>query len=424
MLLRYGRTKMIMSLKNSTRALSALLLMLATSVFAGPFSQYALNPFSLTGGAPPSVSLTEMEPSAVVIFAPTEAGFAALDSFMKWVGEAPQSVQCLKFGLVVLGPDDQPEIVTEALIQRKVMLPMFWTTKEKSGDLLANGVHGRVVVVSGGNAEGTTFEGLTDAVTKAISTPVQPKAAATPTTALLAETSATTSTSAVNPTTSATKQTGLYVNKRFTMSVTFPKGIGWRESRNGDGAIGQSLDQPNSKLVWRIWGAPNTTDKNGDPGQMTALEYVRRLITVTASRVGTQPKFEKRFEVHEGLSVGRDYSYSITPENSAKVLGRVQAFESGNLIKAVSVEGPAEEFQAQSDAINSFFESFSTQAQLPDDLTRVSSSTDQTTSAYNAENANNNEQPLLYPPNSGPYQQQQRFMPPVNHFPQETIPLY
>lgn len=343
-------------------------------VFAGPFANIGLKPFSLTGGAPPDTGLTEMEPSTAVIFSPTPAGFDAASNFVKWASAAGAGVACPKFGIAVLGTEDQPDVVSEALVQRQIAMPVFYTTKDKAGYFLPPNVHGRVVVVSGGIVNGTSFDALTTAASQAIalsSSSLPGKLLATPaptvqpgTKEILpgvsqAPTTPPTTTgmaSVSSPT--VTMRTGIYTNMQFGMRAAFPSDISWRESRRGDGAVSS---QDSTKLVWRVWCSPNNVNKDGQPGRMSALEYVRRLITLTASRLGTQPSFDKRFEVNEGNAVGRDYTYTITPKNGTKVSGRVQAFEAGDYIKAASVEGPSDEFFKRSKEIETFFESFTTQ---------------------------------------------------------------
>ena len=400
--------------------LASAVILISTVAIAGPYTSAGLTPFSLTGGAPPSTTLAEMEPSVTVIFAPTDAGFAALDSFLAWASTSANTVSCPKFAIAILKPDDLPDVVTEALVQRKCSLPVYWTTQSQGGALLPQGIHGRVVINSNGTAQGTTFDKLTEEVTKVTAAAAQstgvvepkitsgetpllyPPGGAVVSTGVQVKAVATTGTTVnqVGTTSTVLRQTGAYLNRRYGMKTVFPPNIGWRESRNGDGAIGQALSDPNSKLVWRVWGAPNNMDKTGEPGgQMTALEYVRRLITLTASRLGTQPSFEKRFEVREGDAVGRDYTYTIKPTEGTKVRGRVQAFEVNGVIKAVSVEGPDSEFQAHSEEIDEFFKSFTTQPDLtlqtPQDM---------------PPGAQQPSQPLLQP------------QPQINHFPQ-TIPL-
>jgi hypothetical protein len=298
----------------------------------------------------------EREPAAVLVLAADQSAFGVLAEFDEWA-QKPHRFDYAVYA-VVPGQEGQSALVVEEILrQRKVRVPMFYTT---SADYLGGEPYKLLVLRGGGALQLSLFslEELERRMNRAsedagLEPRLLPSADAMTTPGATAAPGDEATTAPRRP----PGRKGVYRNTRYGFSVRFPDGWVYRESRSGDGAVGERAAGP-SKMDLRAWATPNELGPDGSPGKMTVRDYLTQHLEMLGEQEGTTVEVEARFVVREGFSEGRDYTYSYTNKDGEKRRGRLQAIEADGVFKVAGVEGPAAEFDRSNRMIEEFIGSF------------------------------------------------------------------
>ncbi|MCX7717398.1 MAG: hypothetical protein N2111_03210 [Candidatus Sumerlaeaceae bacterium] len=332
---------------------------LANPAFAAPVTvesgYFADAEFQPLMDADPRV--LEREPAAVLVFAADQSAFTALAEFDKWA-QRPHRFDFAIYAVVPGREGDTALVVEEILRQRNVRVPIFFTT---SADYLAGEPYKLLVLRGGGALQLTRFslEDLERRMERASEDAgLEPRSLPASDTQTSPGSPPASGDSATTAPRRPPGRKGVYNNSRFGFTVRFPDGWVYRESRSGDGAVGERVAGP-SKMDMRVWATPNEFAADGSPGKMTVRDYLTQHIETLGQQEGATVEVEARYVVREGFSEGRDYTYSYTNKDGEKRRGRLQAIEADGVFKVAAVEGPAAEFDRSSSMIEDFIGSFS-----------------------------------------------------------------
>jgi hypothetical protein len=287
-----------------------------------------------------------IEPAAVLVIAGDSGEFEELVQFDQWFRQA-HDYEYPIYAVAVVPADYSLDILEEVIVQLELKVPVFVTRSD-----VLRGEKARLLVLDRGEAQqlpGIDLPGLERRMNElAEAAGIVPRGGRT---------------TAREPQTTATPATGTspyYFNKRYTFSVRFPRGWTWKESQNGDGAVGVP-ESDRTRLDIRVWATPNSEAAEGQPGQMTIPGYLNRHFSFLKEEHNTNVEIERRFVVTDNDQEGRDYTYSYTRPGGRRgqqYRGRIQAFEHRGVFKVANVEGPADEFGASARMIEDFVLSF------------------------------------------------------------------
>lgn len=298
-------------------------------------------------------SVLGIEPACVLVISTTAPSLEASDKFELWA-HSTHNYKYVIYGVVVVPPDQLPEVTEEVIRQRGFSFPMFQTHR----DFLV-GASYRALVVDRGTVQ--QIPSLDTAAMERVMGAVAARAGLIPTNpnAAPGDTSNTT-----EPVTSS-GSSGTYVNHRYNFAVDFPRGWKAREAQNQDGAVAKG--PPDSKLDVRVWAVQNNEDASGNAGRLSLTDYMKKHIKYISEDAGAEVNLERRFVVHDDDVEGRDYIYSYRKGGAdgegALMRGRVQVFESSGQFKAASAEGPAAEYDKNKEMIEQFIVSFRPRAE-------------------------------------------------------------
>lgn len=333
-------------------ALALLVLTLHCAGFSelvrdGYFAGQNLNP---VGSA--RTALLGLEPAAVLVFNP-EGGKEALRTFDDWFRQS-HGYEYPIYAVAVLAEGGAPDVLEEVLFQMEVKVPVFHTRND-----LLRGRPSMALILERGDAvvlENANAESLERQMTR-----VAEAAGFVPVTVTRPRTDTIVTTAAATPAASPATDAQSYYNRRYDYSVRFPAGWTYRESQNGDGAVGDPPED--SALDLRVWAVQNTTNEDGEAGSMTMPEYLTRHFSFIADDSGSRVAAERRLVVQDGDLEGRDYTYSYMKSSartrrSYQVRGRIAVFELRGIFRVVNAEGPAEEFARSTKLIDDFMLNF------------------------------------------------------------------
>ena len=299
----------------------------------------------------------EREPAAVLVFTADQSAFGALAEFDAWA-QQPHRFDYAIYAVVPGQEGDTALVVEEILRQRNVRVPIFFTT---SADYLAGEPYKLLVLRGGGALQLTQFslQDLERRMERASEDAgLEPRSLPVSDTVTSAGAPPAAGDSATTAPRRPPGRKGVYNNTRYGFTVRFPDGWVYRESRSGDGAVGERT-AGSSNMDLRVWATPNELAADGSPGKMTVRDYLTQHIEMLGQQEGTTVEVEARYVVREGFSEGRDYTYSYRNEDGEKRRGRLQAIEVNGIFKVAAVEGPATEFDRNSSMIEDFIGSFS-----------------------------------------------------------------
>lgn len=293
----------------------------------------------------------EEEPAVVLLFAADANSTDQTSAFDAWYRKTDRPK--VNAYAVSVGPGGTPfEVIQEVLRQRDLQVPVFHV---RGSDLL-EGRDWRLIILDNGGKVRRSFDTLDFAAVE------QELAGQGQAVAESGETTAPAPAVAIEA--APTPSTPLYQNLPYGMTIEFPPDWPYREAKNKDGAVARG---PQGRLDLRVWALPNTVGTDGQPGEMTAVEYIDQFLDGLAEQNQTRVNMERRLVVEDESDKGRDaiYSYGrlIEPENPSagyiRYRGRIQVFASDGILKVAGAEAPAPEFDAAANSvIEPFFLSF------------------------------------------------------------------
>lgn len=322
------------------------------------------------------IKTAETEPAVALIFELTEDTVQATRQFSAWFN-APDRPQVAAFAIAVVPPDLSPAVAAEAIIQRKLPMPVF----RAEADMLLGDDYRLVVLNSDAEvARFTTMDmaGAYKALQKAgvdASMPVpalEPEPTPAPTVEPVVPSEPTAPPPPVDldaPEPTATPEpqeslllggpgdNGKYKNNLYNMRVQFPPGWQYRVVGKRDGAV--AVVPSGGKMDMRIWAMP--------AGDITTPQaYIDERLENIARRNATRVKIERRIDViiNGQTSVDVTYTYTVPLESAAPGRGgliwrgRMRVFVEDGIIKAAGVSAPTGEFMSAFPLIDSFIRSF------------------------------------------------------------------
>lgn len=327
------------------------------------------------------MKLITTEPSVVFVFESSAETIEESKKFNDWYRTASANKTLSLWGLVKVPQSTSKELVEEALYQRNLEFPVFYTY-----DNYLDGTQTTILLISNSKIQ-KAFNTINDSeISQAIRSlsPVLPSGESdSSTTVAMASSDAlqnsstdtqtiindlksvssdTVATSSLPQssakTTEVTSGYGTYYNNQFAFSVQFPDLWNWIESVNQDGAVGKN---PQSRVIYRAWGA-----QLSDMYQSRPISYVQTSLKNLEKQTANPVVIERELIVSFNGSTGSDVIYTfsrpVNPSNMnegfLRFKGRIQVFIINGVIKAVSAEAPINEFTMHNVALEAYFNSF------------------------------------------------------------------
>lgn len=326
----------------------------------------------------PNLSPITKEPAAVFVFESSAETNAESQKFNEWVKKTKSKTNLAIWGLVKVPSGTSKELVEEAVRQRNLDFPLYYTSEE-----VLHKTHSSVLLINNGKVQ-KSFPIIADSeLDQAINSlriitqspaenppSVSESSTQTLTTSTAdlikdlkevssdSNTDLTSSSIGENENSVALSGDGVYFNSEFNFSLTFPESWNWVQSANADGAVGKSN---RSQVEFRAWGT-----QLADMYQARPSAYIQNSLKNLEKQTANPVTIERELMVSLNGNTGSDVIYNfskpLNPDNLAqgylRYKGRIQVFIINGIIKAISSDGPINEYNMNSSSIDSMFDSF------------------------------------------------------------------